>query len=281
MSFAAAENLDFFALLGDMIYADDYPDRYDYETKWDTCLSTEGMRAMTLSTSIAVTWDDHEVDNNFRRDTEGIDEMLAEAYPAFRRAMPYVDGGGEFGLWRKISWGTVLDLFILDCRGERMGDLYISVEQMDWLKAGLSASTARFKIIANSVPISDLSAVFGSVMENDRWDGFPEQRSEILAHIVDNGISGVLWISGDIHYGQLGRVDPEGGVAENLWEAVIGPAGSTLNAIVTKLDPIEQFPIMFADYNWARFTCDPGRGSILISFIGDEGQTIAEQEIFV
>ncbi len=281
LSFAAAEKLDFFCLLGDTIYADYDPDPFLYETKWETALSTAGLRDLTASTSIVVTWDDHEVANNYSFDEDGIEEKFDEGLVAFRRALPQTQGPGGTGIWRKLSWGAVLDVFVLDCRGERRDGDYISVEQMGWLKDGLSTSTARFKIVLNSVPITDLTAIFGAAQDEDRWAGYPTQREEILAHIRDNAIGGVLWVTGDVHYGQLGRVDPAGGTAEDQWEVLVGPGGSRLNAIVEAFVGSEQYPIVFAQWNWTRFTCDPGAGTITVTWIGDDGATIQEQVLDV
>jgi alkaline phosphatase D len=277
LSHAAAENLDFFCLLGDTIYADYGTDAFQYETKWDTALSTQGLRDVTASTSLIATWDDHEVANNYSFETtEGIDALFPEGLAAFRRALPLGVGPGG-GIWRKLSWGPTLDVLVLDCRGERRDGNYISVAQMDWLKAELLSSTARFKIVLNSVPITDLSAIFGSAQQSDRWSGYPTQRAEILSHIRDNGVEGVLWITGDVHYAQIGRVDPAGGVGEDQWEVLAGPGGSTLNAIVEAFVGSEQYPVIFAQWNWARFTCDPGAGTITVTYIGDDGGVLAEK----
>ena len=62
---------------------------------------------------------------------------------------------------------------------------HISEEQMAWLKEGLSQSTARFKIIPNSVAIVDFEPLLGSAGKSDRWQGYSEQREEILGHIED------------------------------------------------------------------------------------------------
>ena len=93
-------------------------------------------------------------------------------------------------MYRKVSHGAVCDIFVLDCRGERHSDsgVYISREQLDWLKSSLSSSGARFKFIMNLVPIIDFSDLIGEVEAIDRWQGFPEQRTEILSHIEDNAI---------------------------------------------------------------------------------------------
>ena len=100
------------------------------------------------------------------------------------------------------------------------------------LKEGLLQSNARFKVLMNSVPITDMSRMLSFALDEDRWQGFPEQREEILSFIEDEQIEGLVWLTGDLHYGQLGHVDPPGGTAENQWELLVGPAGSTLNSFV-------------------------------------------------
>lgn len=275
LSFAARERLDFFCLLGDTIYADYDPDPLDYESKWSTALSTEGLRAVTGSTSIIATWDDHEVANNYTFETGGLEELFVSGLGAFRRGLPHTSGPGGTGIWRKLSWGAVVDVIALDCRGERRDGRYVSDEQMAWLKATLSASTARFKILLNSVPITDLSAIFGTAQVMDRWSGYPDARAEILGHIRDNAIPGVVWVTGDVHYAQVGHVDPAGGLAADQWEVLVGPGGSRLNAIVEAFVGSEQYPIVFAQWNWARFTCDPGAGTVTVAYVGDDGAEIA------
>lgn len=277
LSYAAAEQLDFFCLAGDTIYADNPPDAFDLDSKWATALATQGLLDLTASTSIIAAWDDHEVDNNWSYDTAGMEETVQSALAEFRRALPQTIGPGSPGVWRKLAWGQVCDVFVLDCRGERRDGSYVSVEQMDWLKAGLASSTARFKIILNTVPITDYAAFWQSTQIDDRWSGFPAQRSEILQHIAGQDITGVLWISGDLHMAQIGYVDPAGGVAADQWEVLVGPAGSFPNVLANMYAGDPQYPVLFAFFNWTRFVCDPDAGTIAVTFIGDDGAVIAER----
>ena len=91
-------------------------------------------------------------------------------------------------VWKRMRWGRTADIFVLDCRNERRPstrgseDQYLSREQMDWLKAGLTSSEAVFKLIVNSVPISDFPGAF-DLAQRDRWEGYPTQREEILRHV--------------------------------------------------------------------------------------------------
>lgn len=279
LSQAAAERYDFFCFLGDTVYADGSTTAADYQWHWDAAMSTGGMRDLCQSTGLIVTWDDHEVDNNWSWQDAGIEERFQNALDWFGRALPHRTGQGVAGIWRKLSWGDTLDVFVLECRAERSAadGVYLSRAQLDWLKAELSASPARFKIILNSVPITDFYDAIGLLAEEDRWSGFPEQREELLTHAAD--IPGVLWVSGDLHWGTLSQVDPDGGVAADQHEVLAGPGGSFLNIAADLVVNREQYPILFAEWNHTRFSCDPGTGVVSVSFIGDDGSVLYEQDL--
>jgi alkaline phosphatase D len=268
--FAADEKLDFFGLLGDTVYADGSRTAADYRAFWDDALSTEGLIRLTASTSIIATWDDHEVDNNWKMADLG-EERFGIAKACFDEALPRTEGPGGTGVWRVLRWGAALDVFVLDGRAERDADQghYLSPAQYDWLVQGLQASTARFKIVFNSVPITDLTAIFSTFGAEDRWDGFAEQRSALLEAIAD--IEGLLFITGDVHYAQVGYVDPAGGVAENLIEVFTGPVGSFTNPGAELFTGDPQYIWMSMHWNWCRFDCDPDAGTIRVTHIGDEG----------
>jgi phosphodiesterase/alkaline phosphatase D-like protein len=270
MEFVGAETLDAFFLLGDTVYADGAISLEQYGAVWRRAMGQAGLMSLFQATGFTATWDDHEVGNNW--DPEAISApRLAAAEQAFRTHIPQREGQGRHSIWRSLRWGDVLEVFVLDSRGERTATDYISAEQMAWLKAGLTASQARFKIILNSVPISNLAAFIGEAIAEDRWQGFPVQREEILGHIVDGGIEGVLWLSGDLHHGMVGRIDPEGDPAWEQWEVLAGPGGSFINPAAVLYLGNEQFPVMLGEWGWTLLELDPGMGTIALRFIGDDG----------
>ena len=286
LSRAAEEQLDAFLLLGDTIYAEGDDTVEEYRETWGVALSTSGLYDLCLSTSLVHTWDDHEVDNNWSWDEPGAEEQYAAASQVYGESLPFREGPGGSGLWRELSWGQTLDVFVLDCRAERLDGNYISVEQMEWLKAGLLASEARFKFILNSVPITDLEQIFGDSLLEDRWSGFPEQREEILTFIEAEGIGGILWIAGDLHYGQVGRVGIPGELADGQWEVLVGPAGSFRNPLpglivegpnYPQFEP--QFPVLQSEWTVTVFELDPFAGTVRALFLGDEGETAADDTL--
>jgi phosphodiesterase/alkaline phosphatase D-like protein len=279
LSQAAAEQLDFFCLLGDTVYADGSLTLDDYRAVWRSAMGVRGMKDLVASTSLIATWDDHETIDNSGWDSVTEEQHLA-AQSAMLESLPSRLGGtGDAGpaWWRSVRWGDAVEVFVLDCRGERLDGRYVSVAQMDWLKAGLSASPCRFKIVLNSVPITDFTDMIGDVEADDRWQGYPEQREEILSHVA--GIGGVLWIAGDVHFGQIGWVDPPGGTGERIPEVYAGPGGSRLNPLALLIDPNEQYTDLVGVWSWTRFDLDPGLGTIRVRHFGDDGVAVTDRTL--
>lgn len=274
----AKEPLDFFVLLGDTIYADGYADD-EIGALWRTELTQQGLRDVSAHTSLISAWDDHELDNNWSFATPGVVERFDIALREFRRHLPQrVDGAGPES-WRVLSWGDAVDVFVLDCRGERTDGNYISPEQMAFVKERLSSSTARFKFMVNSVPITAFPGLAGTVGANDRWQGYPEQRGEILSFIADNAIGGVVWLAGDFHIGGIGFVDAVDGPAAGTYEVLAGPAGSTINPAAALVNEDERLVAVIKTFNSTIFDCDPDAGTIRVRFIGDavDGENVLRE----
>ena len=279
---AAEEQLDFFMFLGDTVYTS----ARNYATAWrdwKRALGVRGMEDLTQSTSIIATWDDHELVNNFDWDLiEDAEQVHDNAWRAFQKAFP-IDTSQTGKMYRKIEHGQVCDVFVLDCRGERRSDsdIYISREQMDWLKRSLTESNARFKFIMNSVPITDFTDLIGDVEAIDRWQGFPEQRMEILSHIEDNAIQGVLWLSGDFHFGLVAMVSPSGSVGDSMMEVLNGPTGSFINIMGELLVTTEQFQDAVATWTYTKYVCNPQTGEVQIEHIDDSGQVLLTRSLLL
>ena len=271
--------IDAWCWLGDTLYNDGVTNEAGYRANWQAQLSREGFQSVMSSTACIYTWDDHEVTNDWG-DTvygSGVDpNRLSIAYEAFFDHTPSRrDPNAPRRLFRSFRMGKTAEVFVLDCRGERdeQGGIYISQAQMDWLKNGLSTSTAPWKLILNSVPITDLPEIYDlDRVIRDRWEGYGTQRAELLEHIVDNGLSGVLFVSGDVHHGTFCRIDPPGGVADQLLEIFTGPAGSTRNPLGALLEDEAQFLWSDAVWNCTRISLHPG-GFCQITVVGEEDET--------
>ncbi len=273
-------DLDAFLLLGDTTYNDGAVSVEDHRAKWAENFRTGAYRNLRASTSIVATWDDHEVRNNFNGEESGV----PEGRQAFFENLPMRrDSTDPDRMWKSLRWGDTAELFVLDCRGERRPstrgdtDEYISPTQMGWLKAGLMASPCVFKIILNSVPIACFPNVFDFAAD-DRWEGYPRQREEILRHIDDNGITGVMWVAGDFHLCSAQRVNPPGQPGESQIEILAGPGANTGNpgAYLLRTDP--NFDFSSITNNYATLELLPATSTIRVSWIDGRGSTFEVRE---
>lgn len=270
-------DLDAFLLLGDSVYADGAITAADYRAKWHDALDRYPNRRIRAATSLIATWDDHEVQNNF--DGEPVPEaQLAAGRAGYFDFLPVRrQAAAPERLWRSMRWGRTAEFFILDCRGERnhaTGE-YLSAAQLAWLQAGLSASPAMFKIILNSVPISEFPGPLFATQITDRWEGFPAQRTALLRYIDTERIKGVLWISGDFHLGTLGRVS-QAGPGSTAIEALVGPGGQAPNVSPTYPD-MPQFDFATGINNFVIIDLEPRDGTARLRYISGTGKTLADR----
>lgn len=225
ISMTAEEPLDVFLHIGDQTYQDSargLDGEGSYREFWARSLRDPGFLALYQSVGHYLTWDDHEVTNNW--DPERIDSERRDiAFRTFFETFA-IERGPSGGLWNSFQWGDTAEFIVLDCRSERIDGNYISREQMDWFKDRLLNSTAHFKVVLNSVPITDMPLAY--VDDGDRWESYDEQRDEVIGHIVDNDIRNVWFISGDFHIGFVSHVDPDG-AGRRIREIAAGPGGNS------------------------------------------------------
>lgn len=153
-------------------------------------------------------WDDHDAGGN------NIDKTYPYWNRSYRVFQEYVPTYNlplvNYGIWQHFIYAHV-DFFVLDNRSQR--DLNIDPDdenksmldgdnlgpngQLEWLKQGLLNSTARWKIIFSSV-VTNTTTKHG-----DSWAAFQTEWVNLKNFIHDNEISGVVFISGDLHMGGI------------------------------------------------------------------------------
>ncbi len=267
-------DLDLFLLLGDTSYNDGATTLAEYRTRWAANLGSPEYRALRAGTSVLATWDDHEVTNDFNPET--IDpQKLATARQAYFETLPLRrDVAAPDRLWKSVKWGDTAEFFVLDSRGERRPSTrfngqphqYLSPAQMSWLKAGLKASTAVFKVLLNSVPITN----FGfSTFNPDGWQFYSQQRTEILGWIEDEAITGVLWVAGDHHFASVGTVSALGRGTRAL-EVLAGPGAQSANPVHSLLRP-PRWPFATGTNNYLALHLDPATATVRLVFHDGDG----------
>lgn len=270
-------DLDAFILLGDICYADGAKSREDFRAHWGLTLDTPEYRGLRKSTSVVPLWDDHEIRNNWEGAT--LDPVLFEtALAAFKEHQPLrVDPMQPHRLWRKLSWGRTVDLFIMDSRSERdrAHGHYLSPEQLDWLITGVTQSQAVFKLLLNTVPIGNFDTPFFGPFGDDMWLAYPEQRKQLLEAIDAAGTRGVLWVSGDFHLACIGRVGAEGEPGANQLEALVGPGAQAPNALPS-YPAAPQWDWASGKNNWTEIDLDPASGQLTLRYTDGAGRVFHE-----
>jgi alkaline phosphatase D len=197
----AQEDVDFCVHLGDNIYelgspaVEGGPVRQDpigeargltdYRQKYQLYLSDPHLREVRRRFPWVVLWDDHELFENYAGTTvsQQDPQRQRDAYTAFLEYMPVLpitplgpSGTPDVRLYRQLSFGNLLDVWVLDERQYRDGDVcegdsliagcpalddpgrtMLGEAQKSWLKAALLASQARWKCLLNEVMMMRLA----------------------------------------------------------------------------------------------------------------------------
>jgi phosphodiesterase/alkaline phosphatase D-like protein len=270
--------VDAFLQLGDTVYADGSADIADYRASWAQSLGFSAMRNLGSSAPQIHTWDDHEIANDWTQDGVS-EEQLAAGTAAFFENVPIrQDPAQPTRIWRSFRFGRTVEVFVLDCRSERDASTgrYLSDAQLQWLLDGLAASPCAWKVVQNSVPIADLPLAFdASTIIADRWEGFPEQRAELIESIVAAGVTGVVFVSGDVHFPAILRVDPEGGAGHAMFDVLVGPGGSIPVPVALLYDEVDPWIYRDAFYGAGRLVFTPD-GRLRIQQVGEDGTIWAD-----
>jgi alkaline phosphatase D len=243
----ADEDVDLVLHLGDYVYEGDVPadgglreeappeparaaprTLEQWRMRYALYKSDPDLRRAHQHAPFVVTWDDHEVQNDYADELsqyEGdIGALRAAAYQAWyehqpvrRSALPGPDGGVR--IHRRLHWGDLAQLDVLDGRQYRdvppcgWGEAQACEEAYDpsvsmlgrpqerWLTAGLAASTARWNVLANNVMMGrlDHDGAAGDLLWHDAWDGFPAARKRVTDAFVRHGVRNPVVLTGDWH----------------------------------------------------------------------------------
>lgn len=271
----AEEYYDVFCHLGDMAYNDGAFSTEEYRDRWKQYLSAQGFKDVYGLAGLYATWDDHEITDNsdFDRETNDPNELekKSNALNAYFEVLPIEGGEGNFQLWRSFRWGLTAEFIVLDCRYERLPSQgeYMTQAQMDWLKQTLLDSPCHFKVILNSVPITNMPFIW-DIAASDRWEGFPDSRSELLNFIDDEQIENIWFISGDFHVCFVSRIESMGAnLAARTREIAV--TGGNTNILGSSLTLSGHFDYGVGQPRGCVLTFDPSTDSVNCRFINPDG----------
>lgn len=252
---AEQPDLDAVVFLGDYIYeislGDISPNRdgsrvwaspvpmtvEDYRWRYAQTKADPSLQAAHHAVPWIVTFDDHEIANNYAGDVGQADggkpasrDRRLAGYQAWYEHTPIriepepTDFDG-LAVHRATSFGSLARLFVIETRQHadpppcRTGtDLLtddgplcpeaedpertnLGPEQEKWLLGAMADSTTTWNVLANPVMLAGLN--IGTAAEprytRDMWDGYPAVRARLLDAIVDNKVSNPVVVTGDWH----------------------------------------------------------------------------------
>ncbi|WP_116368218.1 alkaline phosphatase D family protein [Parahaliea mediterranea] len=212
---------DLFCWLGDNIYADTVEPGIMSDLYKIQRAVPEYQRFGNRVPQLAI-WDDHDYGLN---NSDVNNPMREESLALFKRywANPGYGTAQTPGVFFQYHYGGV-DFFFLDNRYHRdpneqpdgPGKSQLGAGQLAWLKAGLKASRAPFKLLICGGGWSHNPAAFGE----DNWTSYRHERDGLFDFIRDEEIGGVILMSGDVHRAEANCIPRSGEAGYDLYEFV-------------------------------------------------------------
>jgi alkaline phosphatase D len=247
----AREELDLVVHLGDYIYESSWGRNHvrahgsempytldEYRARYALYKSDPDLQAAHAAFPWIVTWDDHEVENDYANDRsqfldprEAFLARRAAAYQAYYEHMPLprwaLPRGGDMRVYGSTAYGTLASFFVLDtrqyrshqvctrpdrgggnvvreeeCAARRSDTLtMLGREQEQWLHESIGKSRARWNVVAQQTLMTQVDRRPGPGADywTDGWDGYPRARERLLASLASQRVSNPIVVSGDVH----------------------------------------------------------------------------------
>jgi alkaline phosphatase D len=203
----------------------------DYRNRYALYKMDRDLMAAHASAPWVVSWDDHEVADNYAGDIDKYNtppELFvlrrAAAYQAYYETMPLrasaLPSGSHMRIYRRLLFGNLIDMSVLDTRQWRSdqpcGDggrtncadrllptqTMMGAEQETWLFDNLASVKAKWTVIGQQV----YSFAFDRIKANpdgqfsmDKWDGYVAARERLYNRLVETRAPNPIVLSGDVH----------------------------------------------------------------------------------
>ncbi|MGK5629088.1 alkaline phosphatase D family protein, partial [Streptomyces sp. URMC 123] len=202
----------------------------DYRLRYALYRTDPDLRAAHAAHPFVVTWDDHEVENNYADDIpeNGVPpaEFLIRRAAAYRAywenqplRAPQRPSGPDMRLYRRLRFGRLAQFDVLDTRQYRSDQAYgdgwqrpgpqsqdpsrtlTGPEQERWLIDGWRAHRPLWNVVPQQVVFSERrsDSTPEYKVSMDAWDGYPAARDRVLAGARAAGVRNLVVLTGDVH----------------------------------------------------------------------------------
>jgi alkaline phosphatase D len=233
LSLAAEQKPDAFIFLGDNIYGD--TDNMDtLQAKYNRWGAMEEFKKLESATKIFATWDDHDFGRNDAGKWYPYKKESKEIFLKFFKEPAESDRRKHDGIYKTEylkSGEKTIQLILLDGRTFRNNLLLydtsaklpresyfytpdyiphtstdstlLGAEQWQWLEAEL-AKPADLRLICSG---SQFSIEYNGY---EAWANFPHEQKRMLELIKKTKANGVIFLTGDVHYAEISRLQEDG-----------------------------------------------------------------------
>ncbi|MFX4271214.1 alkaline phosphatase D family protein [Propionibacteriaceae bacterium Y1685] len=168
-----------------------------------------------------ITWDDHEVYNDYQQTDPAYWTKMANGYRAFWEHLPLrpaqLAQGREAQLYRRFTYGDLAEFSMLDARQYRSKELdgvlpddgprrdpdrtILGPAQREWLLDGLGASTTKWNVMAQGVLFGMLDTDPGPdrAFASGAWDGYQADQQRVIDGVRERDVDNFVVLTGDIH----------------------------------------------------------------------------------
>ncbi|MSP05282.1 MAG: alkaline phosphatase [Acetobacteraceae bacterium] len=251
---AAAEEADAICFVGDYIYEHGKPGRQilegrvhiggecrtlaEYRARYAQYKTDPDLQLAHCAAPWIVTWDDHEVENDYAADMPGLRAeqpgflaRRAAAYRAFWEHMPLRAAqrpvGPDAVIYRRLDFGRLARLHVVDDRQYRSWQAcprpelgagsatvgpdcterlrpdrsMLGMAQERWLEDGLAGSTARWNVLIQQSLFAEFRQGVSDQRRwwTDAWDGYPAARQRLIDFIASRKTANPVILGGDVH----------------------------------------------------------------------------------
>jgi alkaline phosphatase D len=233
------EDIDLVVFLGDYIYEgaggtgprripEEAKTLEGYRNRYATYRSDENLREAHRLFPWIITWDDHEVQNNYAGDVPAVvqprEDFLvrrAAAYQAHYEWLPMprtsMPKGPDAQIYRSLPFGPLANFIVLDGRQYRSdqpcGDgikapcseflserTMLGQQQERWVDQQLRASRSQWNILANQTRMAVVDqGRDAETYSMDVWGAYDTARRRMIASLQNTGARNPVVITGDIH----------------------------------------------------------------------------------
>ncbi len=257
----AQEDLDLVIHLGDYIYESSWGRNHvrkhnagepvtleEYHNRYALYKSDDDLKAAHAAFPWIVTWDDHEVQNDYANDrSQYLDppefflERRAAAYRAYYEHMPLPKSmqprGPDMRIYTRADFGALAAFHVLDDRQYRSHQVcprpgrggsnvvpaadcperldprltLLGAAQEKWLFEGMTRPNARWNVIAQQTMMAQLDRTPGEGQSfwTDGWDGYPKARERLLRFLAEKRVANPVVIGGDVHMFIVADLKPD------------------------------------------------------------------------